>query len=184
MKARNRIIICLAIIGVALCFIVYGIVIPRGNQKKDEYIENQKNPITHDLDSILEYRNKYVGNMSNTTNLFKNLPLYYITNSFEVFPDKLTVEVNYKETIENNDKDKFEKALIYNSIAAFALIDNLEEINYNFIDLSYKFLRNDVEKLVGEDLSSLLTKDEWRIKVQDRLENGEYDKALTYEKIT
>lgn len=174
MKGRNRIIICLAIIGIGLYLIVYGIIIPQNNQKKDEYIASQNNPITHDIDSIIKYKSKYMGDISNIVNLFYNLPLNNISRDFELFPDKLTVEVNYEEKVENIDKDKLDKALIYNSIAVFALIDNLQEINYNFTDSSYKFLRSDVEKMVGEDLSSLLIKTEWKIKVQDKLQSGQY----------
>ena len=174
MKAKNRLIICLAIIGMGLCFVVYGVIIPREHQKENEYIENQKNPLTHDLDSILEYKSKYMGNSNNLINLFCNLPLKDIPRTFELFPDKLAAEVNYEEIIENIDKDKLEKALIYNSIATFALIDNLDAINYKFTDSSYKFLRSDIEKWAGEDLSSLLTKDKWKIKVQDRIQNGQY----------
>ncbi|PRR84363.1 DUF4825 domain-containing protein [Clostridium vincentii] len=174
MKIRNKIILCLAIIGIVLYAIVQGVVIPEDNHKKAEYIENQKNPITHDLDSIMKYKSKYMGDNSNITNLFYNLPLNNISNTFELFPDKLTVEVNYKESVENIDKDELENSLIYNTIASFALIDNLEKINYNFTNSTYKFLRSDIEKMVGEDLSGLLTRDKWKIKVQDRIENGEY----------
>lgn len=174
MKIRNRIILCLAIIGMVLCFIVYGVIIPKDYQKKDKYIASQNNPITHDIDSITKYKSKYMGEISNIVNLFYNLPLNNIPRDFELFPDKLTVEVNYEEKVENIDKDKLDKALIYNSIAAFALIDNLEVISYNFTDSSYKILRSDIEKMVGEDLSSLLFKAEWKIKIQDKLQNGQY----------
>jgi hypothetical protein len=184
MKVRNRMIICLAIIGIVLCFIVYGIIIPREHQKKAEYIADQKHSITHELESILKYKNEYMGNFSNIAHLFSNLPLNDIPRSFELFPDKFTVEVNYEESIKNIDEEQLDKDLIYNSIAAFALIDNLEGVNYNFTDSTYKFLRSDVEKFVGEDLSSILTVDEWKVKIKDRLENGEYVNVLIYEKTT
>ncbi|MBU3143528.1 DUF4825 domain-containing protein [Clostridium sp. CF012] len=94
--------------------------------------------------------------------------------SFELFPDKLTADVNYKNTIENINENKVNKALIYNSTAAFALIDNLEVINYNFTNLTYKVSRSDVEKWYGQKLSGLLKSEEWKNKVQDKLLDYEY----------
>jgi hypothetical protein len=66
--------------------------------------------------------------------------------------------LNYKDTIENINENKVNKALIYNSTAASALIDNLEVINYNFTNSKYKVLHSDVEKWYGKDLPGLLMK--------------------------
>jgi len=180
MKTRNRLIICLAVIGVIACLIVQGYIIPQNNYEKAQYITQQQNPSTHDLNSILKYKNKYMGNISNLSNLFYNLPLNNLGISFRLFPDKLTAEVNYKEAvwrINESDENKVNKALIYNSTAAFALIDNLEEIDYNFTGSSFKVKRADVEKWYGSNLSWLLTKDTWKNKVQDKLENYDFIKT-------
>lgn len=174
MKTRNKIIVCLAIIGMVLFGSVHYVVIPQNNQRKNQYIAEQQNPKTHDLNSILKYKNKYMGNASNIVNLFHTLPLNNIEMSFELFPDKLTFNVNYKDTIENINEDKVNRILIYNSTASFALIDNLQAINYNFTDTKYKVLRSDVEKWYGGDLSGLLKKEEWKSKVQDKIENNKY----------
>lgn len=174
MKTRNSIIICLVIIGIVIFGLVQGVVIPRNNSKNNQYIEQQQNPTTHDLNSVLQYKNKYMGNLNNIYNIFHNLPLSNIAMSFESFPDKLTVDVNYKETIENINENKVNKALIYNSTVVFALIDNLKGINYNFTGLTYKVSRSDVEKWYGQNLSGLLKSEEWKSKVQDKLEDNEY----------
>lgn len=174
MKTRNKLIILVAIIGVVLFAVVQGIVIPNNNERSKQYIDNQKNPTTHDLNSILKYKNKYMGNFSNISNLFHALPLNNSLMSFELFSDKLTVQVNYKDTTESINENQINKALIYNSTAAFALIDNLEAINYNIMGLNYKVLRSDVEKWYGGDLTGLLKNDEWKRKVQDKLEDNEY----------
>jgi len=174
MKIRNKIIICLAITGIVLFGVVQGVIIPRNYQKKIEYVIRQQNPTTHDLNSILKYKTKYMGDSSNIMNLFHTLPLNNIEMSFGLFPDKQTAEVNYKYTIENINEYRVNKALIYNSTVAFALIDNLEGINYNFTGLTYKVLRSDVEKWYGQGLSGLLKKDEWKSKVQDKLEDNQY----------
>jgi hypothetical protein len=170
MKTRNKIIVLLAIMGIVLFGIVQCVIIPKNKQ----YIAQQQNPTTHDVNSILKYKNKYMGNFSNMANLFHTLPLNNIPMSFELFPDKLTAQVNYKDTIENINENKVNKALIYNSTVAFALIDNLEAINYNFTGIKYKVLRSDVKKWYGKDISDLLKKDIWKSKVQDKLNDNEY----------
>jgi hypothetical protein len=174
MKLRHRIIICLAIIGLIFSGLVEGVIIPRDKEIQQQYIIEQQDPTTHDLNSILKYKNKYMGNASNLLNLFRNLPLSNVPRTFELFPENLTLVVNYKVTVENTSENKVQKALIYDSIAAFALIDNLEGINYNFQGTSYKVLRSDIKKLYDMELSSLLNKEEWKSKVQNRLEDQAY----------
>ncbi|MEG0641144.1 MAG: DUF4825 domain-containing protein [Clostridium sp.] len=179
MKTRNKIIILLGIVGIVLFIVVQGVIIPRNNQKHNQYIAEQQNPRTHDLNSILKYKNKYMGNASNIMNLFNTLPLNNIEKSFELFSDKLMLEVNYKDTIENINIDKVNKALVYNSTAAFALIDNLEVISYNFMGSIYKVLRTDIEKWYGEDLAELLNETKWKSKIQDKLEDNNYVNEFT-----
>lgn len=182
MKTRNRIIIGLAIIGIALFAIVQFYILPQNNNNKNQYIIEQQNPSTHDLNSILQYKNKYMGNISNLSNLYYKLPLNNVGISYRLFPDKLAAEINYKETewkINEDDKDKVNKVLIYNSTAAFALIDNLEEIDYNFTGSSYKVTRSDAERWYGVKLSALLDKDTWKNKVQNKLEDENYIKLCS-----
>ena len=64
--------------------------------------------------------------------------------------------------------------MIYNSTVVFALIDNLEGINYNFTNGSYKVQRDHVKKWYGKDLSDLLEKDVWKNEVQDKLKDIGY----------
>ena len=174
MKTRNRIIVFLAIIGIILFVLVQGVIIPKNNQKNDEYTAQQKSPITHDLKSVLKYNSKYMGDSSNLVNLFHTLPLNNIPMSFELFPDKLIAQVNYKDSIENISEDTAREVLIYNSTVAFALIDNLKEINYNFTGRAYKVKRVDVEKWYGTGLQGLLNENEWKSKVQDKLKGSDY----------
>lgn len=174
MKTRNNIIIALAIIGIVLFGIIQFSVIPKNNQRNYQYMVQQQNPLTHDINNVLKYRNKYMGNSSNIINLFHKLPLNNIEMSFGLFPDKLTTEVKYKDTIANINENNVNKALIYNSTVAFALIDNLQVINYNFTGSSYKVSRSAVEKWYGQDLSGLFKKEEWKSKVQDKLKDSGY----------
>jgi hypothetical protein len=179
MKTRNRIIIILMVIGITFFGIVQGIVIPRNAHNKQQYISEQKDPLTHDFNSVIKYKNKYMGNASNLGNLFHTLPLNDIGMSFELFPNSLTLELNYKENVLNIGESRVNKALIYNSTAAFALIDNLEAINFNFTGASYKVSRSETEKLYGVKLSTLTEKDVWKKEVQSKLSDNEYVQKCT-----
>lgn len=178
MKVRNKIIICLFIIAILLSAIVQCVIIPKNNQKNKIYMTQQQNPTTHDLDSVLKYKNKYIGNASNVVNLFNTLPLNNIKMSFELLGDN-SIYIKYKNTIENINESQLNRDLLYNSTIAFALIDNLQAINYKVNDLNYKVLRSDVEKWYDVDLVKLLEKEQWRVKVQDKLKDTEYINQFT-----
>ena len=58
---------------------------------------------------------------------------------FEIDSEKLGLIVDYHITDWYiNDKLYVEKALIYNTVAIFSLIDNVEYIQYNFTGKSYR----------------------------------------------
>ena len=88
------------------------------------------------IDNIIKYKNKYVGNNSNDGNLLNSLPLSEYGLVFEIDSEKLGLTVDYHIT------DWYiERALIYNSVSIFSLIDNVEYITYNFTGKSYKMER-------------------------------------------
>jgi len=174
MKTRNKIIVYLVLLGIILYVSVQCVIIPQNNIKKEQYAAEQLDPVTHDLNGISKYKSKYMGDSSNIINLFYSLPLSNVGMTFELFPEELTLEVNYKETVGGIGEERLNKALIYNSTSAFALIENLEAIKYNFPGSSYKALRFDFQKWYGDDLSSLLIDYEWKSKVQDRLKDNDY----------
>lgn len=174
MKAKNRAIICLAAAGIIIFSIVHGVIIPDNNKKRKQYAVEQQNPITHDLKSILKYKSKYMGDASNISNLFHTLPLSNEKMYFRLLPDKLTVEVNYEDVSVKINENSIKITLIYNSTAAFALVDNLQQITYNFKDSTYKVMRSDVEKWYGYKLSNLLNCDEWKMRVQNKLKDSKY----------
>ena len=174
MKARNKIIIFLIVFGISLFGIVEGVIKPKMDKSNKQYLENQQDPLFHDIESVLKYKNKYMGDASNISNLFYTLPLSDSETKFELFPDELRAEVNYRTTVLDIGEEKVKKSLIYNSTVAFALIDNLEAINFNFTGESYKVLRKDVEKWYEAELSSLTEKDTWNKLVQNKLSYNEY----------
>ena len=173
MKNRNKIILGLLIFGAILFGVVQFVVIPHNNAEKQKYAIAQLEPTTQNLSEISDYKNSYMGNASNIINLFHHLPLADVNMNFEMFPKDFTVEVNYKDTVQNIGEEKVKKALIYNSTASFALIENLKYIVYNFPGTSYKVSRTDVEKLY-DDFDNILKESNWKSKVQNKLIDKQY----------
>jgi hypothetical protein len=163
----------LLLVGALLFGVVEFAVIPHNNTEKQKYAIAQLEPTTANLSEILGYKNSYMGDSSNIINLFYHLPLADVKTEFQMFPDELTVEVDYKDTIQNIGGEKVEKALLYNSTAAFALIGNLKYIVYNFTGVSYKVSRTDVEKLY-DDFGNILKELNWKSNVQSKLNDKQY----------
>ncbi|QAA33189.1 DUF4825 domain-containing protein [Clostridium manihotivorum] len=176
MKTRNKAIILLSIVGVILFILVQGVVIPRNNRAKENYIMAQKNPTSHDLKSILKYKSKYMGDISNVSNLFHNLPLNDGQLSFKLIPENFILQVNYKDLEKRYSTEDIERGLMYNSTAAFALIDNLKQIDYSVDTVNYKVARNEFERLYNVKLPMLLEDSTWKEKVQDKLKDNSYVK--------
>ena len=100
------------------------------------------------IDNIIKYKNKYVGNNSNDGNLLNSLPLSEYGLVFEIDSENLGLIVDYHITDWYINDDMYvERALIYNSVSIFSLIDNVQYINYNFAGKSYKIERTKVQEL-------------------------------------
>lgn len=176
MKTRNWVIICLMIVGVVVFGIVQGSVIPHITQEKQQYISEQKDPLTHDIGGILKYKSRYMGNASNIANLFYSLPLSNLEMSFQLRPEILKLEVNYKGDIpfRTISEDKVKQSFIYNATAAFSLIDNLEAIQFKIDGTSYNVVRSHVEQWYGVKLATLTEADTWASLVQSKLNDSKY----------
>lgn len=131
------------------------------NTRNEYYIVDTKEKYTSDtipvvpfnreksgIDNIIKYKNKYVGNNSNTGNFLNSLPLSEYGLVFEIDSEKLALTVNYHITAWYINDDMYvKKALVYNSISLFSLIDNLQYITYNFAGESYKIDRIKVKEI-------------------------------------
>ena len=174
MNKKNKMIIGLLAIAVILfCIIQFGI-ITANQEKQVEYAKNQTDALTHDITSIEDYKNPYIGNASNVGNLFWNLPLNNVDMKFEIDSEACTLTVNYLDTVWNIGEEKVQRDLIYNSVAAMAAIDNLSGITYNFSGDSYSFERTQIEDVFGTPLSNLLEQEKWRNDVQDKLKDTDF----------
>ncbi|MFU1793734.1 DUF4825 domain-containing protein [Paenibacillus azoreducens] len=177
MSAKNKIIMLLAAAGILLFAAVQGIVLPKQEWDRQAYEAAQQNPQTHDLQSIAKYQNKYMGNASNLSNLMHSLPLNEVRSTFELHPDTLTADIVYHADTADLNSEKLERSLIYNATAAFALIENLEQIRFKFEDRTYTAKRSELENWYGKKLPSLTDSPKiWQPVVQEPLANPDYVK--------
>ena len=131
------------------------------NTKNEYYIIDTKKAYTEDtvpitpfnrdksgIDNIIRYKNKYVGNNSNDSNLINNLPLSEYGYVFEIDSLNFGLIIDYHTTDWYiNENHYLEKSLLYNSVSIFALIDNVDELTFNFSGESYKVNRKQIEEL-------------------------------------
>lgn len=119
---------------------------------KKEYSESNvpRTPFARDIsgiESLARYKNPYLGNNSNTGNLLNHLPLAEYGVIFEIDDVNCGLLVNYQVTDWYVNADHYvEQGMVYNTLALFGLIDNLEYVRYNFSGRNYqKITRQDVE---------------------------------------
>ena len=120
---------------------------------KKEYTESNIpiTPFNRDksgIDNIIQYKNKYVGNNSNDSHLIDNLPLAEYGYVFEIDSKNLGLIIDYHITDWYvNEGHYLEKSLLYNSVSIFALIDNVEQITFNFSGNTYIVSRKQINEL-------------------------------------
>lgn len=160
---------------VALCVIEFGFKANIRHQQQ-QYAVAQLNPQTNDFKNIVKFKNRYVGNISDDVNLNANLPLANVPHTFSIQPT--TRELNVRFTKSEQDfgmaMSQFQASLVYNATANFALIDNLNAINFVFPDASYHVKRAQVQSWYGIVLSKLGNASTWKQKVQNKLSDSKY----------
>ena len=134
------------------------------------------------IDNILKYQNKYVGNNSNTGNLISNLPLSEYGYVFEIDSNNLGLTIDYHITDWYiNDEMYVERALVYNAVALFSLIDNLQYVTYNFTGNSYTIKREKVQELYP-NYSNInengINKDNFNIYLENKMTDDEFIKDI------
>jgi len=180
MKKKNIIIILLLFMGIA--FTIVSGELKKMKAEQDELFQRRQFVVTmQELSTILPYKSKYMGDNSNTINLFYHLPLGVNPVKYQMYPDELTLELCYRTTfaeagvknleyvvnesaanldVEEMGTTMTTQALIYNSTAAFALIDNLQKLIFRFSDGSYTIKRHTIEKEFAE-FYPILNEEKW-----------------------
>ena len=134
------------------------------------------------IDNIIKYKNKYVGNNSNDGNLLNSLPLSEYGLVFEIDSENLGLIVDYHITDWYINDDMYvERALIYNSVSIFSLIDNVQYINYNFAGKSYKIERTKVQELYpnyNKINENEINEDNFNIYLESKINDDAYIKDI------
>lgn len=174
LKVRHRLIMMISIIGVVGFFIVQTIVLPAIAEREKAYQDAQNEALSHDIEQSMRYQHKYMGDAGNLTQMFCSLPLREVPMSFELDSDRFRVQVKYEVSLDELDEWKREQAFIYNATAAFALIENLREIDFQFLDRSFVVERETVEEWYEMPLPSLIEGDSWETVVRQPLADADY----------
>lgn len=188
-KNKNMWIMVLLLIGFVGFIWIQLVVLPNKNQAEERYAKEQLNPLTQDFNYIAKYESDYLGDNSNTFNLFRSLPMTQDEMTFQLYPEELGVEVHYPTTLSESthstittDKDNeygqdevliAHRTLLYNATAGFALIKNMDQLTLEFQDNVFEFKRSDVESKYS-NLDQLLDENMWTQEVQQPLEDDQY----------
>lgn len=177
MQRKNIWIVSLLVLGAVLLAAIAFWLLPAQERQQEQTRAAQTDARTHDFSAVLAYASPYVGNNSNTVNLFYHLPLGDMPSRFEIENDARLC-VRYQAAAAEIGTDKVRRDLIYDSAAAFALIDNLSVVCYEFSDGSYVFTRAQMEAVLGAPLSALRDGTAMHDRVQARLEDADFVAAF------
>ncbi|MEO2205298.1 DUF4825 domain-containing protein [Paenibacillus pabuli] len=170
MTIKNKWIIALVGIGIIGFIIVEGMVNPKLEAKHAQYEAEQQHPMTHDFTALQKYHSPYMGDFSNLSHLNQALPLHDQLNGYQLYPETFTAQVNYSMDTREIDAEDLEQILVYNATANFVLIDNLEQVVYQFEDTSHALSRGAAQRWVGKELKALRDPDQWDSVIRSKLE--------------
>ena len=160
----------LFVVGTVLFSVIQFGVLPQRAAQQRAYAAAQNDALTHDITAALPYQSLYLGDVSNTVNLFYHLPLYQTKTQFEIDSEHLGLTVYYFATVEDIGTETLRRDLVYNAAAAMALIDNLQIIRFELTDAEFVFARADLQATLGDQpLGDLLQGDAWQQAVQQPL---------------
>lgn len=164
MRKRNIVIVVLFMMGMILAAAAIFGTHEFGRQKSKQW--NEQFSITgNQWNLIKNYQSQYMGDSSNIVGLFYHLPLGSEKLTYQIDSEAFLFEIDYEQDLakvgihnhnvskeknynEKKDLKKGEKeayqAMIYNSVIAFSLIDNLQGIRYRFKDHCFFITRERV----------------------------------------
>ena len=160
----------LCVLGTVLFSVIQFGVLPQRAARQRAVAAEQNDALTHDINAALPYQSLYLGDVSNTVNLFYHLPLYQTKTQFEIDSEHLGLTVYYFTTVDEIGTATLRRDLVYNAAAAMALIDNLQTIRFELTGAEFVFTREALQTaLGGSELGELLQGDAWRQKVRQPL---------------
>ena len=178
-RKKDISIVVLLVIGLLILLGIECVYRPAQERRQQEYETRQRDPLTHDLSSIQQYQSLYMGDAANTIHLFENLPLQDLPVSYENDPDSLTFQIDYNIDLASLSEQTVMRSLIYNSAAAFGLIDNLNGLRYRFLDNEFSVSRADFSQYFEQSFSELVQSPSlWESAVNEPLQDDNIVIAL------
>ena len=161
------------------CFLIYyrvvglvvveGFINPKIAAEQRRYEAEQNSPLTHDFTALAQYQNAYMGNFSNLSHLNQTLPLHELLDGYQLFPETFTAQINYSLNTAEMDSVQLHRTLVYNALANFVLIDNLEQVVYQFKDTRVVLERKLAQQWAGTELNTLQNPERWDSIVRQKL---------------
>lgn len=108
--------------------------------------------------SLYKYKTKYIGDISNITQLVYRLPLSKYYKSTELITEKEThgLKLFYDIDDKNLSKEEIDKNLYSSSVVLFSLIDNLDNTIFNIKnhkeEYTLEYKREDINKTLNIDI--------------------------------
>lgn len=130
------------------------------------------------IDNIIKYKNKYLGNNSNTGNLINKLPLSEYGFVFEIDSSKLELKIDYHTTDWYIKENLYlQKSLLYNAVSIFSLIENVDKITFNFSGNSFKVYRKQIEETYpnyNDIIESGINKDNFNKYLEKKMNDNDF----------
>ena len=110
------------------------------------------------------------------------MPLSEYGYVFEIDSENLGLTIDYHITDWYiNENQYLEKCLLYNTVSIFSLIDNVQDITFNFSSNSYKVNRKQVENLYpnyNDIISNEINKDNFNKYLENKMNDNEFIKSI------
>ena len=155
----------ISIIGISCVLILGRILLTSKNSLADDRVKGN-------FENLIQYKNSYVGDNSNTNNLIQSLGFGSFKERIELSTSEepYAVKVYYNLNNINTNKDDIKNELFINSIIIFSLIENVDELHYYILDEPYSdnlkvkyeftFTRGDIENRLDLENISYYSSDE------------------------
>ncbi len=155
----------ISIIGISCVLILGSILLTSKNSLEGDMVKGN-------FGNLIQYKNSYVGNNSNTNNLIQSLSFRSFKEIIELSTSEApyAIKTYYNLDSININKNDIENELFINSIIIFSLIENVDELHYYILDEPYSdnlkvkyeftFTRGNIENRLGLDNISYYSEDE------------------------
>lgn len=155
----------ISIIGISCVLILGSILLTSKNSLTDDRVKGN-------FENLIQYKNSYVGDNSNTNNLIQSLGFGSFKERIELSTSEepYAVKVYYNLNNINTNKNDIKNELFINSIIIFSLIENVDELHYYILDEPYSddlkvkyeftFTRGDIENRLDLENISYYSSDE------------------------